>query len=338
MVTRGFFGLLKDPLRNGRSFTPEEHQTGGPRVVAISEGLWERALGRDPQVLSRQIVLEGEAYQVVAVVGEEEVFPDGAEIWLPVEPANPDLLEIAGAKIFTALARIRPGVGLTDVGQELAEISTRVPGGSPEASAVRLEDRLLGDVRTPLLLLQGAVFLVLLAATANAGSLLLARGVLRRGEMALRASLGAGSVRVAVGLLLEGLLIGAAAGLAGLVLARLTLGPALALVPVDLPRAAQITLSPSVALLGMVLAAGTGMATALIPALTGSRTSPGETLRESTHGGGAPPWIRGTLEGFVVAQVALAVLLTAGAGLLIRSFISTIREDPGLEGVLPSVR
>jgi predicted permease len=331
LVTESFFGLLADPFRSGRPFTPEEHEPGGPKVVAISEGLWERALGSDPQVLSRQIVLEGDAYQVVAVIREEKVFPGGAEIWLPVEPANPDLLEIAGAKIFTALARLRPGAGLTDVGRELAEISARVPGGTPEASAVRLEDRLLGDVRTPLLLLQGAVLLVLLAAAANAGSLLLARGVQRRGEMALRASLGAGSGRVAVGLLMEGLVLGTVAGLAGLVLARLSLGPALALVPVDLPRAAQITLSPAVALLGMVLAAGTGMATALIPALTGSRTSPAETLRESTQGGGTPPWIRGTLEGFVVAQVALAVLLTAGAGLLIRSFIRTLQEDPGFD-------
>ncbi|MGW8267423.1 MAG: ABC transporter permease [Longimicrobiales bacterium] len=331
LVTQGFFGLLTDPFRSGRPFTPEEHEPGAPKVVAISEGLWERALGKDPQVLSRRVELGGETYQVVAVIRKERVFPDGAEIWLPVEPANPDLLEIAGAKIFTALARLRPGIDVADVGPELAEISARVPGGSTEASAVRLGDRLLGDVRTPLLLLQGAVLLVLLAAAANAGSLLLARGVQRRGEMALRASLGAGSGRVAAGLLLEGLILGSLAGLAGLALARLTLQPALTLVPVDLPRAAQIALSPGVVLLGMVLAAGTGMATALIPALTGSRTAPSETLRESNQGGGTPPWIRGTLEGFVVAQVALAVLLTAGAGLLIRSFISTIQEDPGFD-------
>jgi len=331
LVTQGFFGLLTDPIRSGRPFTPQEHTPGAPKVVAISQGLWERALGSDPQVLARQVQLDGEAYQVVAVIREEKVFPDGADIWLPVEPANPDLLEIAGAKIFTALARLRPGVDLTAVGRELAEISSRVPGGTTEASAVRLGDRLLGDVRTPLLLLQGAVLLVLLAAAANAGSLLLARGVQRRGEMALRASLGAGSGRLAAGLLMEGLILGAVAGLAGLVLARFTLGPALTLVPVDLPRAAQITLSPGVALLGVVLAVGTGMVTALAPALTGSRTSASETLRESSQGGGTPPWIRGTLEGFVVAQVALAVLLTAGAGLLIRSFISTIQENPGFD-------
>lgn len=99
----------------------------------------------------------------------------------------------------------------------------------------------------------------------------------------------------------------------------------------DLPRAGQIDLHPWVAALALFLAAGTGLATALIPSLTGARTSPSETLRESTHGGGTPPWVRGTLEGFVVAQVALAVVLTAGAGLLLRSFISTVQEDPGFD-------
>jgi predicted permease len=130
---------------------------------------------------------------------------------------------------------------------------------------------------------------------------------------------------------MEGLLLGVAAGLIGLVLARLSLGPALALVPVDLPRAAQIGLGPTVALLAMTLAAGTGVATALIPAFTGSRASPSDSLRESTQGTGTPLWMRRALDGFVVIQVALAVVLTAGAGLLIRSFISTIQEDPGFD-------
>jgi putative ABC transport system permease protein len=282
-------------------------------------------------ILEERLELNGEPHPVVAVVRDDVAFPDGAEIWVPLERENPEITEVAGAKILVGLARLRPGVSLENAGEELAEISARVPGGSREASAVWLKDRLLGDVRTPLLLLQGAVLLVLLAAAANAGSLLLARGVRRRGEVALRASLGAGSTRVAVGLLTEGLLIGLVAGLAGLLLARVALGPTLALVPVDLPGASQITLDPAVLSLALALAAATGMATTLLPALTGSRTAPSETLRESTQGGGTPPWIRRALEGFVVIQVALALVLTAGAGLLIRSFITTIREDPGFD-------
>ena len=330
-VTLGFFGLLSDPLRAGRAFTLEEHGPDGPKVVAISEGLWRRSFGSEPQILGKNMEVDGGQYEVVAVVRDEIAFPDGTELWLPIEPSNPDLMEVAGAKIFVTLARLRPGVSLDGIGLELAEISGRVPGGATNAAAIWVNDRLLGDVRTPLLLLQGAVLLVLLAGAANAGGLLLARGVRRRGEMALRASLGAGSTRVVVGLLLEGLLLGTSAGLAGLILAGLSLGPALALVPVDLPRVDQIVLNPQVAFIAMFLAAGTGIATALVPALTGSRTSPSETLRESSQGGGTPPWIRRSLEGLVVAQVALALILTSGAGLLIRSFISTIQENPGFE-------
>jgi putative ABC transport system permease protein len=328
-VTSGFFQLLENPFRTGRPFTAVEHSPGGPPVVAISEGLWSRAFGSREDILGRFLELDGVQHQVVAVVRDAVAFPDGAEVWVPVEWEAPQLMEVAGAKIFVALARLRPGATLESTGRELAEISAGVPGGARDARAIWLKDRLLGDVRTPLLLLEGAVLFVLLAAAANAASLLLARGVRRRGELALRGSLGAGSARVAAGLLMEGLILGATAGVAGLLLARFALDPALALVPVDLPRAPQISLNPVVALLAMALAAGTGVATALVPALNGSRASPAETLRESAQGAGTPPWIRKVLEGFVVTQVALALVLTAGAGLLIRSFIATVREDPG---------
>ena len=330
-VTQGFFQLLDDPIRIGRPFTPEEHIPGGAPVVAISEGLWRRAFGGEREILGRLLELNGEQHRVIAVVRDDTAFPDGSEIWVPVERETPELMEVAGAKILVGLARLRPGAELPGTNRELAEISARVPGGAREAAAIRMDDRLLGDVRTPLLLLQSAVILVLLAAAANAGSLLLARSVGRRGEVALRASLGAGSGRVAAGLLMEGLLLGAGAGLAGLLLARLALDPALALIPVDLPRAHRIALDPAVAVLAMLLAAATGVATALIPTLTGARASASEVLRESTQGSGTPPWIRRALDGFVVIQVALALVLTVGAGLLARSFITTIREDPGFE-------
>jgi len=330
-VTEDFFELFENPIRTGRSFLPEEHQVGGPRVVAISEGLWIDAFGRDPDILSRSMEIEGIRHQIVAVVRAESAFPEEADFWMPVEPSTPQLLEIAGAKILTALVRIRPGVTGTALSEELAEISDRVQGGAAKASVVPVEEELLGDVRRPLLLLQGAVLLVLLASAVNAGSLLLSRGVRRRGEVALKVSLGAGSGRVVTGLLLEGVILGSGAGLAGLLAAALALGPVLNLVPVDLPRAGAIALDPWVISMAMVLALGTGIATSLIPALAGSRASPSETLRESSGRGGMAPWIRATLEGFVVAQVAFALVLTVGAGLLLRSFISTIQEDPGFD-------
>mgnify|MGYP001087406342 CR=1 FL=1 len=328
-VTEGFFSLLADPVLRGRAFLPLEHRVGGTPVGMISEGLWKRAFGADPSILGRRIQVEGREVEVVGVVRNEVVFPEGTEIWLPVEQASPGLLEVAGAKIFRTLARLRPGVTRMAVEEEMAAISATVELGSPLAQAVPLEERLLGDVRTPLLLLQGAVLLVLLAAAVNAGGLLLARGVRRRSEVALRASLGAGTSRVAFGLLLEGLILGAVAGAAGILVAVAALNPSLALVPGDLPRVSHIALDPWVMVMAMALACGTGLLTALFSALAGARTSPARLLRESTQGAGSSPWLQRVLEGLVVVQVALAVVLTAGAGLLVRSFISTIQEDPG---------
>ncbi|MCG6957410.1 MAG: FtsX-like permease family protein, partial [Gemmatimonadetes bacterium] len=212
-------------------------------------------------------------------------------------------------------------------------------------SAVMVRQHLLGNVRTPLLLLQGAVLLVLLTACANAGGMLLARGVRRRGELAVRLSVGARAWRVAGELVLEGVLLGTGAGLLGLGVAAALLHPALGLAPPELPRAATIHLDPWVVTFALGLAVVTGVLTATVPALSASRTSPASSLREAS-GPGSTPWLRRLLEGFVVVQVALAVLLTVGAGLLLRSFVATVREDPGfnpasvtvLDISLPEVR
>lgn len=331
MVTEGFFDLLDGPLVAGRPLPPEAHQPGAAPAALISEGLWRRVLGADPDVLARTVRLDGVEHAVLGVVREGGGFPEDAEVWTAVERSMPDVMEIAGAKILVGLARVRPGVGLDQAAGELGAIAARVDGGAPSASAVALEDRLLGEVRTPLLLLEGAVLLVLLAACANAGGLLLARGVRRRSEVAVRASIGAGRARLAGGLLLEGVILGGAAGLLGLVTAAAALGPLLGLLPPRLPRAAEIALDPLVALSALGLALLTGVLTALAPAVAGSRTQPASLLREASPGGGTAAWPRRLLEGFVVSQVALAVLLTAGAGLLLRSFVATVREDPGFD-------
>jgi predicted permease len=330
-TTAGLFDLLDRPLLSGRTLQPEAHEPGAARSVVISERLWRRAFGADPEILSRTVRLEGVEHVVLGVARDGGGFPDDADVWTALEPAHPELMEIAGAKILIALARPRPGVDLEEVARELGAISAGVDGGASSASAVALSDRLLGDVRRPLLLLQSAVLLVLLAASANAGGMLLARGVRRRAELAVRASIGAGTHRLLAGLLLEGVVLGAFAGLIGLGAAAAALKPALSLVPSELPRASAIALDPAVALFALGLAVATGILTALAPALSGSRTRPAALLREASPGGGTSPWLRRLLEGFVVTQVSLAVLLTAGAGLLLRSFVATVSEDPGFD-------
>ncbi len=330
-VTEGFFDLLDAPMLSGHPFDADAHQPDAPPAVLLSERLWRGTFGADPSILRRTLRLGGREVPVLGVVRDGRGFPDDADLWVALEPTSPGLMEVAGAKILVGLARLRPGATPDLAARELGEISSGVVGGAPHASAVMLTQRLLGDVRTPLLLLEGAVLLVLLAACANAGGMLLARGVRRRAELAVRFSVGAGAFRVAGGLLLEGALLGLGSGVVGLALAAVLLKPALALVPDDLPHAGAIALDPVVAAFAVGLALATGVVTALVPALTGSRTRPSALLRESSPGAGEAAWLRRLLEGFVVTQVALAVLLTAGAGLLLRSFVATVTEDPGFD-------
>ncbi len=330
-VTRGFFDFLDDPILLGRVPPPSAYEPDAAPTVLISGHLWHTVFAGDPNIVGRTLDLNGRKYPVSGVVRDRARFPDGADLWVPLPSTYPDLAHIAGAKIIVALARLRPGATLGSVAHELGTISAGVTGGAKTASAVSISSRLLGDVRTPLLLLEGAVLLVLLGACANAGSMLLARGVRRRAEIAVRASVGAGAGRVAAGLLMEGLVLGVGSGLVGLAVAAVLLKPALALVPRALPRAGEIHLDVAVGLFALGLSALTGLVTALAPALAGAKTSPAALLREAPAGSGTSPWLRRVLEGFVVGQVALALLLTVGAGLLVRSFIATIRENPGFD-------
>ncbi len=330
-VTEGYFDLLDRPFLVGRPLPPEAHDPSAPASAVISERLWRSAFAADPEITDRTLRIDGREVPVLGVVRGGAVFPDETDVWTALEPGHPDLLEMAGARILMTFARLRPGAGIDDATRELGALAATVQGGSDAVALEPLEARILGDVRRPLLLLQGAVLLVLLAAAANAGSMLLARGVRRRAELAVRASVGAGRGRITTSLLLEGLWVGVGAGVCGVLVAALALEPALALVPDDLPRAQAISLDPLVVGVALALAALTGLATALVPALTGARTQPLTLLHEAGPGRGESPWLRRSLEGLVVGQIALAVLLTAGAGLLVRSLVTTLGEDPGFD-------
>lgn len=331
LVTEGYFEMLDHPLILGRGFGSEEHAFGGVGGVLVSESFWRGALGGDPDILDRSLTLDGAEHPVRGVVRTGASFPDGVELWLPVERESPQLTDVVGAKIFTTVVRARPGVGPGDLAAELSDLAASVPGGADDVTVVRARDRFLGDIRAPLLLLQAAVLLVLLTACANAGGLLLARATARRSDQAVRTSLGAGSVRVARTVVAEGALIGLGAGLAGLALARALLAPALDLVPPGLLRVAHVTLDAQVATAALMLAVATGVGTALAPALSGMRVDPSALLTATRGQTGAAPWLKRLLDGFVVGQIALAMLLTVGATLLLRSFVATVREDAGFD-------
>jgi putative ABC transport system permease protein len=331
LVTEGYFEMLDRPLILGRGFGSEAHAPGGVAGVLVSEGFWRGPLGGDPHVLERALSLDGTERPVRGVVRLGASFPDGVDLWLPAERESPQLTDVVGAKIFTTLVRARPGVGPNELEAELATLAASVPGGAHDVTVVRAPDRFLGDIRGPLLLLQAAVLLVLLTACANAGGLLLARATARRADQAVRTSLGAGSIRVARTVVAEGAFIGFGAGLAGLALARALLGPTLELVPPGLPRAGNVTLDAHVAMAALLLAVATGVGTALAPALSGMRVDPAALLSAARGQTGAAPWLRRLLDGFVIGQIGLAMLLTVGAALLLRSFVATVREEAGFD-------
>jgi len=330
-VTEGFLEFTGARLVAGRTFLPEEHGPDGPRAAVLARSLVDRLYGEDAEAPGRTLTVDGFPVRVVGVV-EGGAWPEGAELWIPLETHSPGFTEIWGARVLSTLARLRPGAGPGDAARELTSISSAYPEGAGwQVRATLLREDLLRDVRTPLLLLQGAVALVLLIACANVGILLLARGLGRRGEMAVRKALGASGLRVAAGSLSEGVLLAAAAGVGGVALAWLLLDPVLALVPGDLPRASEIGMAPGVALFALGLSLLTGTLAGILPAVAGGRTGAATAIREAAPRQSGGPWARRLRDGMVVAQVGLSVVLLAGAGLLLKSFLTTLEQDPGFE-------
>ena len=320
----------------GRFFTPEESVEGRDRVVLIGDGLWRRRFGADPSILGRAIPLNGESYTVVGVMPRGFVFAPfwatEAEIWAPLDlRARANNRE---GQSLRAFARLRPGATLETARQEIAAITAQLerefPGTNRDVRVVPLQERVVGRVRPALLVLLGAVGLVLLIACANVANMLLARSSARRREIALRTAIGASRGRTIRQLLTESLVLAAAGGAAGLALGAWGLKALLALAPDAIPRLADVRLDLRVLLATMAVALTTGVVFGLAPALHASRLR----LREALQEGGAAGSGRdsGRLRRVLVgAEVALALVLLIGAGLMLRSFVALRRIDPGFD-------
>jgi putative ABC transport system permease protein len=343
VVTAGFFPVLGTTPMLGRAISPADTVTGQDRVVVLSHDLWQRHFRADPAIVGRSVRLEGRDHTVIGVMPPGFDYPAGAELWAPLAFSEEDLTTQRGAHYLKVIARLAPGVTVDQASAQMAAIGRVLELRYPDtntgvsASAVGLRDALVGDVRPALLILLGAVGFVLLVACANVANLLLARTAGRRRELAVRSALGAGRDRLVRHVLTESVLLALAGAAAGLLLAVLGLQLLLTLPVEDVPRLERTELDGAVLGFTVAVSMFTGVLFGLLPALKAGST---RDLTGALKAGGsavAGDRARGCTRGaLVVAEMALAVLLLTGAGLLLKSFVELQRVDPGFNprGVL----
>lgn len=345
-VTGSFFQVLQVPPQLGRAFGPEEERPGAEPVIVLSNGLWRRRFGADPEILGKTLLADGESVRVIAVMPAQFAFPDeSTDAWLPLEidPSRPRL----GQFDYVGLGRLAPGVDRTtaeaDLNRLVNELETRFPE-SDAAPVLRnagfaarvhpLRDDVVGDVGSVLWNLLGAVGFVLLIACANVANLLVVRGEGRRRETAIQAALGASRGRLIGAVLAESVLLALAAGLVGIVLAWIGLDVLRILEPGNLPRLEQVAIDGRVLAFTAVLSLTASLLFGVLPSL---RLTATETLSaEIKAGGGARGATldrgrRRLRQVLVGVQIALALVLLAGSGLVLRSFLNLSRTDPGFE-------
>jgi putative ABC transport system permease protein len=344
-VTGDFFSVLGVAPRLGRGFHPEETWQGSEPVVVLSDATWRDRFGADPGVVGRTIRLDGVTRRVVGVMPAGFHYPNqNVQAWLPMgwDPASRTKTFFRRAHWLRPIARLRPGATVGEARKQLAAVAHRLQERYPEtnrnmsAGMTPLHRFVVGDTRTPLLVLLGAVGLLLLLACANVANLLLVRASGRAREMAVRLALGAQGRRLVRLLMTESLLLSVAGGAGGVLLGWWGTRVLERLQPHDLLRVAHFGIDPSVLGFAAAITILSGLLFGLAPALWARRADAAETLREGRHTGAPGRSARRTAGALVVAEVALALLLVTGAGLLVRSFWHLQDVNPGFDahGVL----
>jgi predicted permease len=337
-VSGGFFPTLGVPALHGRTLRPDEER-GDNRVVVLSYDYWVRELGADPAVVGRTLDMEGSAFRVSGVMPPHFAFPrPDVEVWtfLTVIPSSSIPLEVRSVRLLNAVARLAPGASLAEARDELSAVARGVQEefrpGSPEsvgADLVPLRQAMVGDTRTALLVLLGAVGLILVIACANVASLLLARGIGRAQEMALRVALGARRVQLVRQLITESIVLGLAGGVLGLLLAAVGVRAFVARNAGLLPRTWELGIRWEVLLFALGVSLVAAVAFGLLPAIAASVTDPSRGLKEGRSRGSTEGGRHRLRQTMVTAQVAVAVVLLVGAGLMARSLARINNVDPG---------
>jgi putative ABC transport system permease protein len=337
-ATPELFAVLRSTARLGRTFTADEAVVGADRVAVLSHGFWRRSLGSDPSIVGKTIQLDAQPYTVLGVMAPSFQFPTSTrtEVWAPLA-FNPNDLhgQSRRARSLMAVGRIRPGTNRRQVQEELTVLSSRIAAeyrSSNEgwsARAIAAHEQLVAQSRPALMVLMGAVGFLLLIVCANMASLLLSRLASRSREIAVRGALGAGRWDVVRPVLAESLLLSAGGGLLGLLAAVGGLRVLTTLPEAQLPRVDQVRLDGGVLLFTTVVSIAVAIVFGLVPALHAARGD----LRENLESAGLTTsrYARRLLGGLVVVEVALALVLLVGAGLMTRSFSKLLQVNPGFE-------
>ena len=327
MATAGLFSMLGVNAIAGRTFTADEDRAGGAPVVVLSYSLWQRRFGAAPGVIGKPITLDSRPYTVVGVMPPGFQLLQPADVFLPFVPWAKTLPDDRNWHPgILALARLKGGISQEQARTEMVAITKRLEQEYPlyntgvSADVVGLQEQMVQNVRPALLLLLGAVSFVLLIACLNVANLLLARAATRGREVAIRTSMGASRARIVRQLLTESVLISLAGGILGLLLASAALGPLLKISAGSVPKVFSVQLDSWVLAFTFGVSVLTGLFFGLVPALRTAKLDLRETLNEASRGSTSGPGqhlLRGVLVG---TEIALAMLLLVGAGLLLRSF------------------
>jgi len=347
-VSADFFDLLGVKPLLGRSFRGEEDQLGAGPVALIGSGLWSRKFGSSPDVLGKSISVDGRSYAIVGVVPAKSPIYTTADVFTPLGQYNEEPFRDRRASLGTVgIGRMKPGVTLAQARADMDSVARNLAAEYPDANKGTgifvnpLKDDITGDIAPTLFMLLGAVGFVLLIACANVANLLLVRSAARAREFAIRVALGATRRRIMRQLITESLLLASAGGALGLLFAAWATKAALAVIPEALPRTDEIGLDGRVLLFTLAISILVGVAFGVVPALKTSRPDLHGSLKEGGRGSSGTR-LR-TQNIFVAVEMALAVVLLAGAGLMVRSLVGLANVNPGFDpqhvvefGVSPS--
>jgi putative ABC transport system permease protein len=334
-ATWNFFSVLGVKPILGRDFVPDDDQAGAQNVVILSHGLWRQTFGSDPQIVGKSIQLDGAGYIVVGVLPSGFEYQErNIRVWVPAAFTY-EKRTTHESHFLRVVGRLKPGVTLEGANADLATIASRLAEEFPKSNkrvgayAVPLRADVVGSLRLAILVLLGAVVFVLLIACANVANLLLARATSRQRELAVRMALGAGRSRILRQLLTESVLLAGLAGVAGWILSLWGAAFFARVIPEGIPRPGGSGIDTRVLLFTLVISLATGMLFGIVPALRVSRVNLSDSLKQAGGRSGLGAHGRRTRDVLVVGEVALAMILLTGAGLMIESFANLRAINPG---------